>query len=407
MANQQHVDILFDEEEDAWNIWRQENPDIQPDLSAEELHMKYLKNVNLRGANLSGAKLIGEEFFGIDLKNANLSKVDLNQALLCGANLSETNLSEADLSNAYFTQFGNDPDHPELEAANLSGANLSKANLNGAVFGGANLRRANLREADLSGADLVGSDLSGTNLSGANLEAADLSDVDLSGADLSEANLTRATLVRTNMKSAILTACRIYGISAWDVELEGATLLNLIITPEGQSTITVDNLEVAQFIYLLLNNQKIRDVIDTITSKVVLILGRFTPERKIILDAIRDELRKRNYSPILFDFDKPASRDITETISTLAHLARFVIADITDAKSIPQELTLIVPNLPSVPVQPLILKAQHEYGMFEHFARYPWVLPVYRYQDEVSLLQSLKEEVIVPAEQKAQELAKQ
>lgn len=404
MANQQHVDILF-EEEDTWNIWRQENPDIQPDLSGEELHMKYLKNVNLRGANLSGAKLIGEEFFGIDLMNANLSKVNLNQALLCGANLSETNFSEADLSNAYFTQYGEDPDHPELEAANLSGANFSKANLSGAVFGGANLRRANLREANLSGADLVGSDLSGTNLSGANLEAADLSDVDLSGADLSEANLTRATLVRTNMKRTILTACRIYGISAWDVELEGATLLNLIITPEGQSTITVDNLEVAQFIYLLLNNPKIRDVIDTIAKKAVLILGRFTSERKTVLDALRDTLRLHGYLPILFDFNKPDSRDITETVSTLAHLARFVIADITDAKSIPQELQTIVPNLPSVPVQPLILNSQHEYGMFEHFTRFPWVLPVFRYTDKLSLLQALQEKVIAPAENKARDLA--
>jgi hypothetical protein len=108
----------------------------------------------------------------------------------------------------------------------------------------------------------------------------------------------------------------------------------------------------------------------------------------------------------LFDFEKPARRDITETISTLAHLARFVIADITDAKSIPQELMTIVPNLPSVPVQPLILNSQHEYGMFEHFTRYPWVLPAYHYSDQMSLLQSLKENVIDPAEQKAQELAK-
>ena len=33
--------------------------------------------------------------------------------------------------------------------------------------------------------------------------------------------------------------------------------------------------------------------IDTITSKVVLILGRFTEERKKVLDALGDELRKR------------------------------------------------------------------------------------------------------------------
>jgi hypothetical protein len=75
---------------------------------------------------------------------------------------------------------------------------------------------------------------------------------------------------------------------------------------------------VAQFIYLLLHNQKIRDVIDTITSKAVLILGRFTDQRKAVLDALREELRKRNYLPILFDCSVPATRDITETVSLLA-----------------------------------------------------------------------------------------
>ena len=53
-----------------------------------------------------------------------------------------------------------------------------------------------------------------------------------------------------------------------------------MITPEDQSAIQMDNLEVAQFVYLLLNNERIRHVIDTITSKVVLILGRFTDQRK-------------------------------------------------------------------------------------------------------------------------------
>jgi hypothetical protein len=76
----------------------------------------------------------------------------------------------------------------------------------------------------------------------------------------------------------------------------------LVITPRDEPEITVDNIEVAQFIYLMLHNQKIRDVIDTITSKAVLILGRFTDERKAVLDALREELRKRDYLPILFDF---------------------------------------------------------------------------------------------------------
>ena len=166
----------------------------------------------------------------------------------------------------------------------------------------------------------------------------------------------------------------------------------------------MDNLEVAQFIYLLLNNEKIRDVIDTITSKVVLILGRFTPERKAVLDAIRNELRKRDYLPVLFDFDKPASKNLTETVSTLAHLARFIIADITDARSIPQELQCIVPNNPSVPVRPLILSSQYEYSMFKDLRDYPWVLMPYRYDSLEELLTSLEEKVIAPATAKVQEI---
>jgi hypothetical protein len=57
----------------------------------------------------------------------------------------------------------------------------------------------------------------------------------------------------------------------------------LVITNEDEPEITVDNIEVARFIYLMLHNQKIRDVIDTITSKAVLILGRFTDKRKAVL----------------------------------------------------------------------------------------------------------------------------
>ena len=206
-----------------------------------------------------------------------------------------------------------------------------------------------------------------------------------------------------DLTGADLTGCYVYGVSAWGLKLTRAKQQNLNITwrPAGEKTepkITVDNLEVAQFIYLLLNNQKLRHVVDTITSKTVRILGRFTDERKAVLDALREELRKRNYLPILFDFAPSKARDITETISLLARMARFVVADITDAKSIPQELAVIVPDLPSVPVQPLLLEGSAEYGMFEHFKRYPWVLETYRYPSSARLIADLGERVIDPAE---------
>jgi hypothetical protein len=42
----------------------------------------------------------------------------------------------------------------------------------------------------------------------------------------------------------------------------------------------VDNIKVAQFIYLLLNNEEVRDFIDTITSKAVLTFVASRPEEK-------------------------------------------------------------------------------------------------------------------------------
>jgi hypothetical protein len=295
---------------------------------------------------------------------------------------------------------------PNLHEANLSKANLSAANLSKAFLVGANLFRADLRGADLRGGNLIRAnlskaDLGGADLRGANLIRANICGVNLSGADLSGADLRRAVMVESNLEGANLTACSVYGISAWNVRLEGAIQSNLVITPSEESVIQVDDLEVAQFVYLLLSNERIRHVIDAITAKVVLILGRFTPERKVVLDAIRGKLRQRDYLPVLFDFEKPSSRDLTETVRTLAHMARFVIADITDAKSIPQELIAIVPNLPSVPVQPLLLASQHEYGMFEHLRRFPWVLEPVLYESQEALLMELELKVIAPAEAKA------
>ena len=166
----------------------------------------------------------------------------------------------------------------------------------------------------------------------------------------------------------------------------------------------MDNLKIAQFIYLLLDNKEIRDVINTLTTKSVLILGRFTPERKTVLDTLREALRTHGYLPILFDFDKPSSRSFTETVRTLAHLARFIIADLTDPSSIPQELQAIIPTL-AVPVQPVLLEGKREYSMFVDFLKtYHWVLPIHYYTDQANLLVTLKEHVIEPAEQKAQEL---
>jgi uncharacterized protein YjbI with pentapeptide repeats len=276
----------------------------------------------------------------------------------------------------------------------LSGANLSFADL----------VRADLRGADLSGADLSGADLSfadlRADLRGADLSGADLVRAELSEADLSGANLAGAILVGTNLKNASLTNCSIYGISAWDVQVEGARQDSLVITLPDQPIITVDNLKVAQFVYVWLNNEEIREVIDTVAKKAVLILGRFPTERKAIADTLRDALRQHSYSPIMFDLEKPASPSWTETtLRALARLARFIIADLTGFSDLPKELQAIVPTL-VVPVQSLLLAGKEEAALAGDLIKtHHWVLPVYVYKDQTSLQASLKEYILEPVEQ--------
>lgn len=397
-----------------------------------------LSGADLRGANLSRTALgIGTNLSGADLRGANLSKADLRETDLRGANLSEADLRETDLR-------GVDLSGVELRGVDLSRAKLSGAKLNWAkkssredliwptqlssgVLHGVklrgvdlhetDLRETDLRETDLRDADLRGADLRGVplieaNLRKANLSKADLSWTDLSGADLREtdlreANLCGATLIRTNLTKSNLSNANIYGISAWNLALDDAIQSDLVITDRDEPVITVDDLEVAQFIYLLLNNQKIRKIIDTITSKSVLILGRFTPERKAVLDAIREELRKHNYTPILFDFENSENRDLTETVMTLAGMARFVIADLSDPNSIGHELMSFGEKLLSVPIQGIFcptLEHPKAYPMYEHLRRYPHVLPIYQYENQKQLVGVLYEKVIQPAEEKVRAL---
>jgi uncharacterized protein YjbI with pentapeptide repeats len=345
--DKKHFEILaFGVEE--WNAWRKKEPAITPDLVA--------------------AKLRDRDLGGIDFTGTKLSIADLR-----GVNLQGAKLESAELGSAH------------LDGACLSGANLRFANLANAEMPGAQLDRASL-----SAALMWASVLKHVNLAGARLIHTNLVEADLRHAVLRHAILEGAILVGANLEHADLTEAQVHGVAAWNVKTNSGTRQsNLRITSVDEPEITVDKLEVAQFVYLLLKNEKIRDVIDTMTSKVVLILGRFTAGRKAVLDALREELRHRDLVPVLFDFDGPKSKDVTGTVEMLARMARFVIADLTDSSSVPHELATIVPFLRSTPVLPLRLAGGSGYGMFNDLRVYPWVLAIHEYASVNSLLSSL------------------
>ena len=367
---------------DGWNAWRGGQTGVEPNLARQDF----------RGLDLQGADLFKAAFTQSDLSDATLRRATLIRGHFLAAVMARAELSYAKADDATFSQ------------ADLRQATLAHADLQRVDFSFANLADADLRGADLRRAFLFQADLRRADLREANLSFADLTEADLGGTDLRGARLDGAAIRDTRLEGANLSGCRVYGVAVWDIRTDEQTeQTNLIVTPDDQAVVTVDSLEVAQFIYLMLHNRNVRQVIDTITSKAVLILGRFSKERKSTLDAVRVHLRDRGYLPILFDFDLPSDRDVTETVTLLARMARFVVADLTDPSSIPKELEAFVPDL-AVPVQPLLMDEVGSYSMFKDYWKYDWVLPVARYESTESLIASLDEQVLAPAEAKVAEL---
>jgi len=145
------------------------------------------------------------------------------------------------------------------------------------------------------------------------------------------------------------------------------------------------------------------DVLARYRESGVLILGRFTPERKPVLDAMRDSLRRRGFIPVLLDFAKPPHRDLHETLLLFALAVRFIIADLTDPRIIPQELGMILP-VARVPVRPIIKQGHEPFAMFSDFLRYPWLMEPLVYADQDGLIANIDSQVVQAAEDTFQKL---
>ncbi len=280
----------------------------------------------------------------------------------------------------------------ELTDFNLSGYDLHDAYLRKAHLKGACLENCKLREANLSGAHLEGALLRKADMSGVNLRASHLKEADLSHADLKS-----AILVGTDLRKAILNNAEVYGISAWEVRLDKAQQQDLVITHPGQPVVTTDDLEIAQFIYVLLNHRKLREVFNTTTQRAVLILGRFGGGGLEVLRAIANKLRSMAYLPVIFDFERPRQRTYTETVITLAGLSSFVIVDLS-GRSVPQELEATVKTL-RVPFVPILEKGHSAHSMVKDFLELDYFFyPPIEFENLNELLEQLPEKAISKAE---------
>lgn len=378
MSNKLHLEFLLECAKDqdngglTWNNWRKDNDIQSVDLSKANLQKLILHRYNFAGADLNKANLSNSI-----LIDSNFIKANLNDAILIDTDFREAHFIQASLTNANFSRAK--LSFVRMVEVDCSNSSFAFANLTNALLINSNFTNANFRNAQLITANMAGAILQNSNLRECNLSGTNLTNADLSYADISKAN--------------------IYGVSVWNVNTNGLIQEDLEIkNDQNEVLLTMDDIVIAQFLFLISHNANLARIIDKITSKVVLILGRFTPERKIILDELKNQLRLRGYVPVIFDFEKPKSRDLTETIGLIGRMAKFIVADLTDAKSIPQELSELIPNNPSLVIRPIILKGNLEYSMFEHWKNYPWVLDVYKYESIESLKNSITTVIIEPVE---------
>ena len=93
MSDLQHLDLLK-QGVFIWNQWRQEHPEVLPDLNGADLAWAHLSRIDLSGANLYKANLQGA-----DLQDAQFYRADLREANLNGTNLLKAILDETTLTD--------------------------------------------------------------------------------------------------------------------------------------------------------------------------------------------------------------------------------------------------------------------------------------------------------------------
>jgi uncharacterized protein YjbI with pentapeptide repeats len=373
MGNWEHLALIEDvlatpvkseERRQALARWSELNTSRTDSVMTGDRSKKGPFTLTHAGIDLTGASFDGRRVGPIDLRGAHLAGSSWRGAVLPKALFNNADLTGCDLTKAF------------LRGADLAGAHLEGANLTDAILGDANLRDATfdkeskLERADLQGANLSKAKLIGTCLQGANLQLSQMMGTELNGADLRE--------------------CLVFGAAAWNLVVDKATQqTGLIVTPRerpkhinprkgstGRGTLEVpsgifdlraDSLEHSYVVHLM-SNPNLHGLLSSMTKLGVLLIGRFTGSSGAVLEALRIPLQRRGFIPLKFAFDPPDGRTLKETLLTLAGLSKFVIADLTDAKSVALEIGTIVKEY-RIPVVAIRREGDPPFSLFESIER--------------------------------------
>jgi hypothetical protein len=346
MAEETHLAELRKGRE-SWNAWREANPLIHPDLSM----------VSLSGVDRTVKKS-----------------------------------QQKRLMKSYRT---------DLRGFNFSSTNFHRTFCESLDFSDCNCESASFYEADLTSARFCGATLVNTSF-----RKAMLSSANFASATIRNANFNRAMMAGANLTGATIDNCIVFGVSAWELQIDEKTTqsrliienINFPVTSIGATSSTdldfypfmVDDIQVAQFIFLLKNYKNFRQTINAVIDKCVLILGRFRDGGMDILQAVSKRLQDGRYMPIIFDFDRPDQLDLMDTVRVLGGLSNFIVADLS-GPSVSGELFDILKNFKK-PVIPFLKKGEPLIGNYHSLINEYTADPIF-YNTLPELLEGLGAEI--------------
>jgi hypothetical protein len=273
----------------------------------------------------------------------------------------------------------------------FSGMDLSSVSVYGAFAEGLQVRDALIDGASFEEGDFSRADFRGTTFRNTRFNKTILTGAHFDGATFVNCNLNRVNLVGASFRVSEITETVVYGIAAWDLETaEGMKQSKLVIErtydlyseliEQGKVPLMVDDIELAQFVYYLSRHKKLRDALNILNDKGVLLLGRFQGGGLERLYSIREWFQGRGYMAMIFDFERPDNLSLTETVVTMAGLSKFVVVDLS-GPSVPAELQAILSQ-----IKKPILAFGQPYALFADLEDQARVLRV----DDANLLAALE-----------------
>ncbi|MGP1347359.1 MAG: pentapeptide repeat-containing protein [Phycisphaerales bacterium] len=281
----------------------------------------------------------------------------------------------------------------------LQGSNLSGINGRGVCFRGTRFSHSDITHCRFS--PLVLEILSRYTISPGTAPQAEEKSVsigrtDFSGCQINDCDLSYSNFTRADLSGADISDSRIYGANFTDIVATGLRQRSLNISPEDEwPAVSVDNVHIASLMRLVLDNKELGQIIDSLGSKTVLLLSRFSDGFAPELQMMREVLAENDLVPLIFDFDPPARKSNLQTIKIMASIARFAIVNISDPRSVPFEIAAIE-DIPKFPTQLIIREGEEPFGMLDGlYQDRPNIYPPIAYRS-VDHLRELLNDTIIP-----------